>query len=215
MKQHLFNQSDLDRITEAVRAAESKTSGEIVPYFVERSDDYTVTSWRSGAILASIATLASLVLYTMSKSWLPFGVMEISGIIVAAFLLGFLLARSLPPYKRFLLGHATIDQRVSQRASIAFLSEEVFKTRERTGILIFLSFFEQRVIVLGDSGINTKVQKSDWDGIVNTIVKSIHQNRLADGLVDAIGQCGNLLQQHGVERRRDDTDELSDSLRIG
>ncbi len=215
MKQHLFSQTDLDRITEAVRAAESKTSGEIVPYFVERSDDYHVASWRSGVILASIAMLASLILYAMSKSWLPFGVMEISGIIVAAFLLGFILARSLPAYKRFLLGHATIDLRVSQRASMAFLSEEVFKTRERTGILIFLSFFEQRVIVLGDSGINTKVQKSDWDGIVNTIVKSIRQNRLADGLVDAIGQCGNLLQQHGVERRRDDTDELSDSLRIG
>ncbi len=211
----MFSQTDLDRIAEAVRLAESKTSGEIVPYFVEQSDDYAVASWRSGAILAAIAMLASLVVHSLSKSWLPFGALELSGIIVAGFLLGFILARVLPAYKRSMLGHHLIDQRVSQRASAAFLSEEVFKTRERTGILLFLSLFERRVIVLGDSGINAKVAKTDWDGIVETIVESIRKGRVTDGMVEAIRQCGELLEKHGVERRRDDTDELSDSLRIG
>jgi putative membrane protein len=215
MKQQMFSQTDLDRITEAVRLAESKTSGEIVPYFVEQSDDYAVASWRSGTILASIVLLASLVIHAFSKSWLPFGALELSGIVVGAFLLGIILARTLPAYKRSLLGHALIDLRVSQRASVAFLSEEVFKTRDRTGILIFLSLFERRVIVLGDSGINSKVAKTDWDDIVKTIVKSIHEHRVTDGMVEAIRQCGELLEKHGVERRRDDTDELSDSLRIG
>jgi len=211
----MFDQSDIDRIAEAIRLAESKTSGEIVPYFVERCDDYAVASWRSGAILASIALLASLALHSFSKAWLPFGVLELSGVVVGAFLLGVVLARTLPPFKRSLISHAMIDARVSQRAAAAFLSEEVFKTRERTGILIFLSFFERRVLVLGDSGINAKVAKSDWDGIVSTIVKSIRERKMTDGLVEAIGKCGDLLQKHGVERRRDDTDELSDTLRIG
>ncbi len=215
MNKNLFSQTDLDRIAEAVRAAESRTSGEIVPYFVERSDHYTVAYWRSGTVLAAIALLVSLVIHIFSRTWLPFDIMEFCGIVVASFLLGMLLARSIPAYKRFYIGHALIDMRVSQRASAAFLAEEVFKTRERTGILIFLSLFEQRVVVLGDSGINAKVQQSDWDGIVNTIVKSIREDKPADGLVEAIRQCGELLQKHGVERRRDDTDELSDSLRIG
>jgi putative membrane protein len=215
MKQQMFSQTDLDRITEAVRLAESKTSGEIVPYFVERSDNYAVASWRSGAILASVALLASLVIHAFSKSWLPFGPLELSGIVVGAFFLGFILARILPAYKRSLLGHHLIDLRVSQSASLAFLSEEVFKTRERTGILIFMSLFERRVIVLGDSGINSKVAKTDWDDIVKTIVKSIREHRVTDGIVEAISQCGELLQKHGIKRRRDDTDELSDTLRVG
>jgi putative membrane protein len=141
--------------------------------------------------------------------------MELSGIVVSAFLLGILLARTLPAYKRSFLGHHLIDARVSQRASVAFLSEEVFKTRERTGILIFLSLFERRVVVLGDSGINAKVAKADWDDIVKTIVDSIHEHRPTEGMVKAIKKCGELLQKHGVERRRDDTDELSDALRRG
>ena len=39
-------------------------------------------------------------------------------------------------------------------AMAAFVEEEVFSTRDRTGILLFLSLFEHRVVVLGDSGIN-------------------------------------------------------------
>jgi putative membrane protein len=210
-----FSQSDLDRITEAVRSAESKTSGEIVPYFVTQSDDYSIARWRGGVALAAIAMLVTLAFQMMSKTWLPLGVLELSGTIVGAFILGILLVRAVPSVRRLMLGHALMDHRVSQRASVAFLSEEVFKTRERTGILIFLSFFERRVIVLGDSGVNAKVAQSDWQGIVHTIVKSVKQGKPADGLVDAIRQCGDLLQTHGVERLRDDTDELSDSLRIG
>ncbi len=215
MKPQKFSQSDLDRIAEAVRLAESKTSGEIVPYFVEQCDDYAVASWRSGVIFASVTLLASLAIHSFSKAWLPFGVLELAGIVVAAFLLGIVLARTLPAYKRVLVSHAMIDARVSLRASAAFLSEEVFKTRERTGILIFLSFFEQRVLVLGDSGINAKVAKTEWDEIVKTVIRGIRNGKMTDGLVEAIGKCGELLQQHGVERRRDDTDELSDALRIG
>jgi putative membrane protein len=215
MNQTPFSQSDLDRIAEAVRAAESRTSGEIVPYFVEESDRYNVAHWRGGVMVAAIAVLAFVIAQTLSKTWLPYGTLETSGAIVAAYVLGSILAATVPPFRRLLLGHALMDLHVSRRASLAFLSEEVFKTRERTGILIFLSFFERRVIVLGDSGINAKVKQSDWDGVVQSIVKSIKEGRPTDGLVEAIGQCGELLEKHGVVRRRDDTDELSNSLRIG
>jgi putative membrane protein len=215
MNQSPFSQAELDKVTEAVRAAESKTSGEIVPYCVQRSDDYSIAHWRGGVLLAAFAMLASLIIHTMSRSWLPYGILEMSGTTVAAFLLGVLLARTAPPFKRLLLSHTLIDRRVSQRASLAFVTEEVFRTRERTGILIFLSFFERKVVVLGDSGINAKVKQSDWDNIVQSLVASIRQDKTIDGLVEAIRLCGDLLQQHGVERRRDDTDELSDSLRVG
>jgi putative membrane protein len=215
MNQNLFSQSDLDRIAETVRAAESKTSGEIVPYFVNQSDDYGIARWRGGAAVAAVALIAALTVQMMSTTWVPLGILELSGTVVGAYLLGILLIRVFPSFRRLMAGHTLMGHRVSQRASLAFLSEEVFKTRERTGILIFLSFFERRVIVLGDSGINAKVAQSEWDGIVQTIVKSTKQGKPADGLVDAIRQCGELLQQHGVERRRDDTDELSDSLRVG
>lgn len=211
-----FSQSDLDRIADAVRTAESKTSGEIVPYFVPHSDPYSIARWRGGVACAGIALLVLLAVQLITtRTWIPLSPLVYSGIILVSYLVGHLVLPLSPAFRRALAGHSLMDQRVSQRASAAFLSEEVFKTKERTGILIFLSFFERRVVVLGDTGINAKVAAPEWQGIVHTIVAGVKQGRTADGLVEAIRQCGALLQQHGFERRRDDTDELSDSLRIG
>ncbi len=215
MKRSKFSQDDLDRIAEAVRNAESKTSGEIVPYFVDQSDDYRVARWRGGVAFAGVAMLMCTALQWLVKSWFPLYLLDFSAIIVGAFILGTVLVGVFPALRRLFLGHSLMDHRVSQRASLAFFTEEVFKTRERTGILIFLSFFERKVVVLGDSGINTRVQQSEWDGIVQGVVKSIKEGKPVDGIVEAIRECGELLEQHGVERRRDDTDELGNSLRVG
>lgn len=215
MSSSSFSQADLDRITAAVKEAESKTSGEIVPYFVEQSDDYRVASWRGGVTAGAAAMLLSLLVHTVVNIWLAYSMFELSATIAAGCGLGVFLVRIIPSLRRFFAGQSLMEHRVSQRASLAFLSEEVFNTRERTGILIFLSFFERKVVVLGDSGINAKARQEDWKGIVQIIVQSMRAGKPADGLVEAIRQCGMLLQQHGVQRRDNDKDELSDNLRIG
>jgi putative membrane protein len=107
-----------------------------------------------------------------------------------------------------------MNHRVSQRAAEAFIAEEVFQTRDRTGILLFFSLLEHRVLVVGDSGINAKVEKQDWDDVVTTVIEGMKAGTPAEGLIKAIGMCGELLQRQGVRRRADDSDELSDGLRM-
>jgi putative membrane protein len=96
---------------------------------------------------------------------------------------------------------------------VAFLEEEIFRTRERTGILIFLSLFEHRVVILGDEGINRRVEKEEWEGIVDDLVSGIRAGETVEGLVEAITRCGELLERRGVAIREDDADELRDHLR--
>ena len=108
----------------------------------------------------------------------------------------------------------TLDLRVERRARQAFLEEEVFKTRERTGILIFVALFERRVLVLGDEGINRVVDQNEWNCVVAKLVAAIAAGRLAGALVEAIQECGRLLEVHGVEIRADDEDELKDGVRL-
>ena len=209
----LFSSADRDRIAAAVRQAESKTSGEIVPYVVGRSDSYEEADWRCGALLATATLAAFSIIYSYTSIWLPLTVAEL---VIAALLaggLGVLLPRMIPALKRLFAGNALIERRVAQRAAEAFVSEEVFKTRDRTGILIFLSILEHKVLVLGDSGIHAKVKPEDWHDIVSRVVSGIRSGKPAEGLIDGIVQCGVLLQRHGVAIRPDDTDELSDSLR--
>jgi putative membrane protein len=106
------------------------------------------------------------------------------------------------------------QQRVDERAALAFLEEELFKTRDRTGIMIFLSLFERRVRIMGDEGINKLVQKEEWDEIVGIIVQAMKNGSPAEGMLEAIWKCGHLLEKHGVQIRPDDTDELDNQIRF-
>ena len=64
--------------------------------------------------------------------------------------LGWLAALFLPDLRRALVPAEALAARVHQRATQAFVEEDVFRTRDRTGILIFISLFEHRVVVLAD-----------------------------------------------------------------
>ena len=125
-----------------------------------------------------------------------------------------LAVRFLSPLMRLFAGRHLMDRRVEQRAAEAFISEEVFATEKRTGILIFLSILERRVIVIGDAGIHAKVRQDDWHGIVRLIVDAIRARRPSDGLVEGIRRSGALLAAHGVTRSPGDRDQLPDNLRI-
>jgi putative membrane protein len=212
---HLFTAEDLERIKAAVQAAEGKTSGEIVPYLVDRSDEYEESEWRLGILLALLVLVGASAFHQLSELWLPLDVAILVLASASALLTGIMLGKFVPPVKRFFAGKALIDRRVNARAAEAFLAEEVFKTRERTGILIFISVLEHKVLVLGDSGINARVEKTEWQHLVDALTRSISRGNPTAALLDAIGEAGNLLARRDVRRRPDDTDELPDGLRIG
>jgi putative membrane protein len=210
----LFAQADLDRIAAAIHEAESRTSGEIVPYVVDKSDAYEDAVWRA-ALLFALVTLSGFVMARQfTEAWLP-DLKVVALAVISAAGLGLLLVNYVPALKRVFTSGNMLDLRVYQRAAEVFIEEEIFTTRDRTGILIFLSLFERRVLVVGDSGINAKVEQSEWNEIVQRVVAGMRSGKTADGLIDAIKRCGLILQQHGVERRTDDRNELPDRLRLG
>ncbi|MGC3948225.1 MAG: TPM domain-containing protein [Chryseolinea sp.] len=116
--------------------------------------------------------------------------------------------------KRLLAGRTNLDSTARQRAENAFLEEEVFNTRQRTGIMIFISFFEHEVIVMADKGINSVVDKSRWDEIVSDLIGNIRQGDVVNGLEKAIARCGAILFEKGFNKSEDDTNELRDDLRL-
>ena len=211
----LFTPEDLDRIKAAVHEAERKTSGEIVPYVVDQSDTYDDAEWRGGFFFGVLVLASLVIIHEYTNVWLPITPSEIAIAAILAGIVGMVLLKYIPAVKRAFAGSTLMDKRVSQRAAEAFVAEEVFNTRDRTGILIFLSLFEHKVLVVGDSGINAKVEQSAWEGIVQHILKGMRSGKHVEGLIEAIHACGLLLERHGVAIRPDDRDEISDTLRRG
>lgn len=217
MKLH-FSEQDHQKVKEAVASAEQRTSGEIVPFVVDRSDSYEVAFWRAAVVLGLGALAVALVFVRFYEGW-GFGWLHtnwgLTLVTVASATIGVVLVALIPSVRRLAAGDALLTRTVHLRAMRAFLEEEVFKTRDRTGILLFVSILEHRIEVLGDEGINKAVDPQDWVDVVQTIRNGIRAGRLTDGLVEAIEKCGRLLETHGVHIRADDSDELENRLRLG
>ncbi len=210
----LFSSSDLEAVREATAEAEKRTSGEIVPVVVGTCDDYDEACWKAAAFGALTGSLLTAGIHTAGGFWLGMPWLWILAPPAVGAAIAYLLARLSPGFRRAMVDRDTLDLRVERRAKQAFLDEEVFATRERTGILIFLALFERRVVVLGDEGINRAVDRNEWQEMVDRLVAGIRSGAPGPALVTAIGDCGRLLEEHGVEIRPDDVDELADGLRM-
>jgi len=116
--------------------------------------------------------------------------------------------------KRIMLSQSHLDQSTRKRAENAFLEEEVFSTRHRTGIMIFISFFEHEVMVMADRGISKVVDQKEWDKMVQNIIENIRMGKVTEGMESAILRCGEILLEKGFIKTPDDINELRDDLRI-
>jgi len=208
-----FSAQELQDIEAAVKRAESTTSGEIVPCIVARSDDYHAAAWK-GALLGALgAQLVAGMVHLLAGLW----GMSVLWLTLPAFTgaaVGFALTALVPGLRRLLTAPDEMDHHVRRRALEAFVEHEVFKTDERTGVLLFLSLHERRVVVLGDTGINAKVRPQEWDGIVAGVVAGIKAGTPGRAVVEAIGHCGELLTRDGLAIRPDDTNELPNGMQI-
>ncbi|MEN8165315.1 MAG: hypothetical protein ABFS37_14385 [Acidobacteriota bacterium] len=209
-----FTSEDLNAIKSATGEAEGRTSGEIVPVVVGACDDYDEAAWKAGAFGALSAAFLAGIIHAIGGFWMGLGWLWITGPTAAGAAIGVLLVWLSPALRRKLITPETLQLRVYRRARQAFLDEEVFATRDRTGILLFLALFEHQVVVIGDEAINRAVEQQAWQDIVDRLIKGIRTRQPGPALVEAIGECGRLLEKHGVEIRPDDIDELADGLRM-
>ena len=214
-KSFSFTEQQKQAIREAVQTAEQKTAGEIVPFFVQSSDDYEESNVRAALVFG---ILALGIMAVLSFSWsLPFAITpwEVAVAGIGAGVIGYILSKSIDPIRKLFTSSEQMLEKVEIRALQAFLSDEVFNTKDRTGILILVSHFEHMVEVLGDSGVNSKVKKEDWQEVVELIVTGIKNNDPTSGLVNGINKCGELLHSSGVDKPAGNPNELSDDIRLG
>ncbi len=210
-----FSPAELSEIKEAVREAESKTSGEIVPFFAEASHHYKEWIWLGSFIGGAIGGFVLLGFdFAEYRSWDYSSLDAITFLWSGAFL-GLVLSFFISKMRLFLVPYRSKAFFVNLKAKEAFLDEEIFRTGNRTGILIYISLYEKIVRILPDTGIANIVPKSDWDAAVNLIVQGMKSGKKKEGIVASILFCGELLVKYGIKIQKDDKNEISDEIRDG
>ena len=124
---------------------------------------------------------------------------------------GFLLASLLPDLQRLFVTEARATEMAAEQALQEFHLLGLRGTRERTGVLLFVSLFEHRVVVLGDEGIHAKVGDEHWNRTKDALLAGIARGSLAEGLGAGVRACGEVLAEH-FPRAPGDTNEIADRL---
>ena len=103
---------------------------------------------------------------------------------------------------------------ILDRAAYLFNLLEMTKTKERNGILFYLSIARQKFAVLGDAGINAKVPENFWDSVRDVMEKYFKDEDFTGGLIEGIRMTGEKLKTY-FPWMPDDKNELSDAISFG
>jgi putative membrane protein len=206
MIDRFFKPEDRARIEAAVRSAEGRSRGEIVPVVVEKCDGYPEARFRGAFIGLALATLVAV------ASQAPLTLAELALIQLAAALLGGVLALW-DPVERLLAGRVERELSARARAIRAFHEHALHRTREGTGVLVFAALFEHQAVVLGDSGIDEKMGPEQWQRAADALVEGMRRNDPASGFCSAIEIVGGTLAQHFPRGKDDAGNELEDTFR--
>ncbi len=205
MSKNKLSPQNLENLKAAVAKAEKNTLGEIVPFIAKESDSYPDAEWRL-AVLCSFSVSFSLYLFMEKLDPIFYLYAQLPAIFC-----GLLLAR-IEFLKRLFIKSGKMDEEVFERACQVFLDQNVHRTAEHSGLLIYISLFEHQALILADQGINDKVTKGTWDEVLKKLLSEIKAGRLAEGLESAIQECGSILSTH-FPASKSHKNELGDDIR--
>jgi putative membrane protein len=176
----LFPEDDRKRIADAIEKAEQKTSAEIVTVVATASGRYDRAEDIVGFLTALLVVTAGWMACPAFHSESDWGTgPSIAGLIpvlvsmVAGFVVGSALASRVPALRLPFIPKKELEEEVQRAAQAAFMSSRIRKTAGGTGILLFVSFYEHRVVVLPDDTILEKLPGADWEKLCAAIVSGI------------------------------------------
>ena len=200
-------EADIQRVTDAVTAAEATTDGEIATIVALHSDSYNDVPWAWAALVALIAmsVYAAVpdfylgLLDRMSGGWHVWTMREWLTILVFATAIKLLATRYIvgwAPIRMALTPGSTKTRRVHRRAIELFRATTERRTRTRTGVLIYLSLAEHRAEIVADTAISAKVDDSVWGEAMAAMIVELKAGRPGDGMAAAVAKVGEVLAQH-------------------
>jgi len=203
-----FSEEEKKRIENTTNEIEKRTIGEVVVMVVDRSDQYLEAGIIGGVFLGSLVALIASVVLLHSSLW---------SYIPLSFLFFFpaaYLFKKFPVLKTAFIGLGRKERAVMQRAVRAFYEKGLYKTRQNTGVLFFLSLLEHKVWVLADKGICEKIDQDTLNRFAQSVSYGIKEGRACEALCDAMKEAGELLARH-FPITAGDADELSDTVMTG
>jgi putative membrane protein len=199
-----LSQDDHAAISAAIRAAEAQTCGQIVCVLSRASSDYAYIAilWASVVALLAPWPLIHFTLWSVQKIYLS----QIAIFIVAG------LVFSWMPLRVALVPRPVRRAQAHRVALEQFVVRRIANTKNRCGVLIFVSLAEHYARIIADDGIARKVEAVEWQTAIDALTAHMRDGRMAAGFIAAIERCGAVLAAHAPPDGSDNT--LPDRLYV-
>jgi putative membrane protein len=191
------------RLASVIGDVEDETSGEIVLVIAEQAGHYRAVPLLWALLAALVAPWPLIWLTDISTSRIF--------LVQLAVALALSLVLSWPKLRFALVPRSIKHAQAHEAASREFLRRGMTRTREKTGVLIYLALAEHHAEILADTGIADQVNPGIWADIIADLTAAIRNDRMIEGLEQAIRRTGAILAQHAPPRL-DDVDELPNKV---
>ncbi len=216
----LFNDEQKERINQAVQQAELKTSVEIVPALATASGRYDrpediVGLWVG--VIAMLVTWFFLPTPQAADSWggWPSWANPLLMIVamVVGFIVGVVIAMNVGWLRKLFTPRKEMTDEVAARAVEVFATSGVYRTRDATGLLIYVSLFERKAVIEADKTVLEKIGQPVLDELCAGLIAKLRAGDPTAAFCDTIAAAAEKLAPV-LPRPEDDTDELPNELMI-
>jgi putative membrane protein len=183
-----FTKEQHEAVSAAIHEAEQRSSGQIVCVLARASSAYAHVPllWASMLALITPWPLIDFTHWSVQRIFLA----QLVVFLIAAVVFSWLRLRLL------LVPRAVQRSRAHHAAIEQFVVRRVAHTKNRCGILIFVSLAEHYARIIADEGIAQKVPNAEWQTAVDALVEHMRSGDIAAGFTAAIERCSAVLAAH-------------------
>lgn len=196
----LLSQQDKQRIESRIGEVESQRNVEIVCACSTESGRYDRAEGICGLVVAIIALcLANYVVYTLQTvpgSWatvqLHLGWQVLA--VVLGFIAGNVMASYVHPVRRLFVSRKMLAQEVDRSAHSIVRLERISELSHWPGLLIYVSCFEKRLLVLENQQLEKIVQSEFIERLCTESTALLREGKFVDAFVHAIDRLDEQLK---------------------
>lgn len=200
-------------IQAAAEQLEARTGVQVLTAVIGKADHYPEVPWKAFALATALAVLALAGRALLDPPWFaPVHAAADAVIAIGVGLLGALLALLAPPLARRLAGSARLLGEVEQYARAFFLEREVFATRGRKGVLLLVSCFERKLVVLPDTGLSASLDAPALAPVLAAMRAPLARSAYAEALLAGLAALEAALLAAGFRGAPGGADEIPPEL---
>lgn len=216
---NLINAQERSVIQQRIAEIEHTTSAEIVCAVASESGRYD----RAESIIGLVTGCAALgIAHLIDSQFIHPGDWSAPGIslffqvlaLVIGFIVGSYLASRFVSLRRPFVLNSHVEDETKRAASFLFSTHVVGKTRARCGILVYLSLFERRIVILPDQQCRDAIGDEAIEAVCQATIPLLRAKQHRQAILQTIDQLSVKLAELLPADREVNANELSDHVLV-